>query len=77
MYKCNKFLFDRLKIYNEIMARPHVTGADLVSLGITPGKNFREILNFTHKLRLAGIEKETALKEAVSYSKKLQKNAKE
>lgn len=75
--KCNEFLFDRLKIYNEIMARPHVTGADLVSLGITPGRNFREILNFTHKLRLAGIEKETALKEAVSYSKKLQKNAEE
>ena len=59
------------------MAKPHVTGADLVSAGINPGKNFREILNFTHKLRLAGIEKKIALKEAVSYSEKLQKSAKE
>lgn len=71
--QCREFLMERLIIFNEIMLKPYISGADLIASGINPDKNFREILAFAHKLRLAGIEKEKALKEVISYEKKLQK----
>ncbi len=55
------FLIKRLEIYNEYMARPYVTGQDLINAGMSPGKEFSELLAYAHKLRLAGIMKETAL----------------
>jgi len=58
-----QFLFERLEIYRETMARPHVTGSDLIEAGMTPGPGFREALAFAHKLRLAGIGRESALKQ--------------
>ena len=44
------------------MAKPGVTGKDLVELGFRPGPEFSEALGFAHKLQLAGVEKEEALK---------------
>lgn len=65
------FLFERLEIFNEIMARPYITGKDLISAGLVPDDNFKDILLYAHKLRLAGIEKTSALKQVLSYAKKL------
>ena len=65
------FLEDRLEIYRQTMAQPYVTGKDLVLAGLTPGEQFSDIMGYAHKLRLAGIPKETALKQVIAYAKKL------
>lgn len=69
----DKFLFDRLDIYNEYMSRPYVTGKDLIDNGLIPNEHFKDILNHAHKLRLAGVEKESALKQTLAYAKQYEK----
>lgn len=66
-------LFKHLDIYNEYMLRPYVTGNDLIEAGLEPNKNFKEALDFAHKLRLVGEKKEKALKETIAYYKKINK----
>ncbi len=68
--KNSDFLFFRLEIFEEIMSRPYVMGKDLVGAGLKPGKNFSEALSYAHKLRLAGIKKEEALKQVLAFAKK-------
>lgn len=63
------FLLERLEIYREMMSRPYVAGRDLIEAGLTPDKNFSEILSYAHKLRLAGVEKESALKQALGFAR--------
>lgn len=67
------FLFERLERYREIMARPHVTGRDLIDAGLAPDESFSDILAYAHKLRLAGIGRESALKQTLAYARKLKK----
>ena len=69
-----EFLTERLEIYREHMARPYVMGRDLIAAGLAPGGDFAELLSYAHKLRLAGIEKENALKQVLAYAKKLRKD---
>ena len=45
------------------MARPHITGADLLARGIQPGEEMGRLLEEAHRLRLAGVEKEDALRQ--------------
>ena len=66
---CEDFLMDRLKVYEEYMSRPFVTGKDLIDAGLLPGENFSDILAYAHKLRLSGAEKEKALKQCLAYYK--------
>ena len=68
------FLNEHLKIYKEVMDKPYVMGQDLVAAGIKPGPDFKEILEYAHKLRLADIDKESALKQTVAYAQKLRKD---
>ncbi len=71
------FLEERLRVYREMMERPHVTGKDLIEAGLRPGEDLKETLAYAHKLRLAGIEKNEALRAAVRFSEKREKkNAK-
>ncbi len=65
------FLYERLEIYRSIMAQPYVQGRDLIQAGLKPGENFAQLLEYAHKLRLAGIEKDNALKQTLSYARKL------
>lgn len=67
-----EYLYERLAIYREYMARPYVKGKDLMDAGLTPNADFSEILGYAHKLRLAGIEKNNALKQTLAYARKLQ-----
>ena len=69
-----EFLLERLKAYEETMAKPYVMGRDLIESGLEPGEDFSEILAYAHKLRLAGIEKESALKQALTYARKMRKS---
>lgn len=65
------FLYERLAIFREIMSRPYVMGRDLIDAGLSPGRDFAEILAYAHKLRLAGIPKDSALKQTLAYAWKL------
>lgn len=65
------FLYQRLEQYRATMAKPYVMGRDLIAAGLTPGADFTEILAYAHKLRLAGIEKESALKQTLAQARKL------
>lgn len=64
------FLKERLEYFHETMAKPFVMGADLVAAGLKPGPEFSEILGFAHKLRLANVEKEEALRQTLAYARK-------
>lgn len=64
------FLTQRLKVFEDVMSKPYVTGEDLVNAGLKPDENFRDILDYAHKLRLADTDKESALKQVVAYARK-------
>jgi tRNA nucleotidyltransferase (CCA-adding enzyme) len=64
------FLLERLKVYEDIMAKPHITGKDLIKAGLEPCESFTEILEYAHKLRLAGIDREAAMKQVLAYARK-------
>lgn len=65
------FLYERLAIFQKLMDRPCVMGRDLIDAGLKPGVEFTDILRYAHKLRLAGIPKESALKQTLAYARKL------
>lgn len=52
------------------MARPYVTGQDLIDAGFIPDEDFKEALSLAHKLRLAGVDKESALKQTIAHIKR-------
>ncbi len=66
-------LWVRLETYEEYMARPYVMGRDLVELGLEPSPEFRELLLYAHKLRLAGVPKEEGLRQTLGMRRSIQK----
>ena len=64
-----EFLTERLRIYRETVAQPGVTGQDLRDAGLRPDRNFAELLKYAHKLQLAGLDKEAALKQTLAWAK--------
>jgi len=64
------FLKARYEIFNEYMSRPYVMGRDLIDVGIEPNEHFSDYLDYAHKLRLAGIDRESALKQTIAYARK-------
>ena len=69
------FLYERLEVYRELMSRPYVMGRDLIEAGLKPGVEFTEILAYAHKLRLAGIPKDNALKQTLAFARQISKTA--
>lgn len=66
-----EFLYERLQLFRKTMEQPFVKGADLVAAGLKPGPQFSEILEYAHKMRLAGVQKEDALRQTLAYARKL------
>ena len=60
-------------VFREMMARPYVMGRDLIQAGLKPGEMFTQLLEHAHKLRLAGVDKETALRDVLAQARKLEK----
>lgn len=58
---------DVLKLYHERMSQPFVTGADILSLGVSPGPLVGEILRHIHAMRLEGLPKDFQLTAAMKY----------
>ncbi|MBR6427976.1 MAG: tRNA nucleotidyltransferase [Clostridia bacterium] len=67
------YLLERLAVYREYMSRTYVTGQDLIQAGLDPSEHFSEYLKYAHKLRLAGISREKALKQVLGVAKKQKK----
>ena len=67
---CEEKLEARLSLYRETMAQPYVMGRDLIEAGLTPGPDFSDFLALAHKLRLAGIPKEDALRQVLAEARK-------
>ena len=65
-----EWLLNRLQVYSETMSKPFIQGRDLIQAGIEPSEKFSELLELATKLRLAGIEKEQALKQVLAVAKK-------
>ena len=61
---------EALEEYRELLKKPYVMGRDLLEAGITPGEGYRELLDYAHKLRLAGIEKDMALKQVLGMARR-------
>ena len=64
------FLAERLAVYQEMMSRPYVMERDLTEAGLRADKNFADYLSLAHKLRLAGISKEQALRQILAVAGK-------
>jgi len=56
-----------LEVFKERMARPFVQGRDLVESGLKPGPQFHDALAYAHKLRLAGVPKDEALRQTLGF----------
>ena len=67
------FLLERLGEYNRCMSKPYVKGEDLIKAGLSSNPDFSKILAYAHKLRLAGVNKEDTLKQAIAYSNEIKK----
>ena len=67
---CEENLQARLAVYRETMAQPYVMGRDLIEAGLEPGPDFTDFLALAHKLRLAGIPKDEALKQVLAEARK-------
>ena len=65
------WLYQRLEVFREMMSRPYVMGRDLIEAGLTPDKDFTEILRHAHKLRLAGVNKDIALRQVLAFARQL------
>ncbi|MBQ7821690.1 MAG: HD domain-containing protein [Clostridia bacterium] len=63
-------LHSALDEFHELMSRPYVAGADLIDAGLTPGEDFKRLLDHAHKLRLAGVPKKEALAQVLAEAKK-------
>lgn len=66
-----EFLGERLEIFEHMMSLPYVTGEDLINAGLVPGENFKDILEYSQKLRMAQIDKDQALKQTLAYARGL------
>ena len=54
------------------MARPMVTGQDLLAAGLKPGEQFKTLMARARQLHFAGIERKAVLKQILKEAEKTQ-----
>ncbi len=64
------FFMERLAIFREYMSRPYVMGRDLMAAGMSPSERFADYIEYAHKLRLAGVDKDSALRQTLALARK-------
>ncbi len=67
-----QLLQEKLVKFNELMAKPYVMGRDLVEMGLAPGPEFKELLDYAHTLRIAGVDKKAALSQTMALHRSMQ-----
>ena len=65
-------LRERLAAYEACMAKPGVTGADLIEAGFTPSTSFHKALAFSHRLQLSGVDYRQNLAQTLAYLRDLE-----
>jgi len=60
------FLRERLEDYRRVVARPMVTGQDLIAAGLRPGPEFGAYLKRARMLHFSGIERKRALAQVLA-----------
>ncbi len=60
------FLRERLDDYRRVMARPMVTGQDLINAGLQPGPDFSRWLDRARQLHFSGLEHRRALAQVLA-----------
>ena len=63
-------LYDRLAFFQRTMDAPFVQGRDLLAAGLLPDRDFSDFLAYAHKLRVAGVPKDSALKQTLAYARR-------
>lgn len=63
-------LDEMLRVYEDRMNRPYLTGKDLIEAGVKPGPVFTYALGYAHKLRLAGVSREEQLSQTLGMIRK-------
>jgi len=64
-----RWLWVQYDLFRTRMALPYVTEQDLIALGFSD--HLSEGLEYAHKLRLAGVEKDSALKQTAAFLRKM------
>lgn len=64
------FLRERLEDYRALMARPMVTGKDLLAAGLKPGPEMGKWLERARQLHFSGLDKKRALRQVVGEAKR-------
>ena len=65
-----RFLLERLEDYRKIIARPMVTGADLIKEGLKPGPRFSAWIDRARQLHFSGADKPRALAQVVAEARR-------
>lgn len=60
-------LLEHLRVFRETMARPDVTGAELIAAGFQPGTALGEALDYAHGLKLSGVDHKNALAQTLAF----------
>lgn len=68
-----EFLMERYEIFTEIMSRPCVTEKDLKEAGFHCNERMTELMDYAHKLRLAGLDKDDQLRQSLAYARSVMK----
>lgn len=71
-----EYLHERLDDYCKCVARPMVSGADLIAAGVRPGRQIGEMLARARSLHFSGVEKNRALRQVLKEYKHEVSNAK-
>ena len=64
------FLRERLEDYRRVVARPMVTGQDLIAAGLKPGPAFSGWLKRARELHFSGLERPLALKQVLAEARR-------
>lgn len=64
------FLNERLDDYRQVMARPMVTGKDLLAAGLKPGPDFARWLDRARQLHFAGQDRTHALRQVLAEARR-------
>lgn len=70
VFPAGKFLRERLKVFEKIMEEPPLRGRDLIENGAEASADFHEYLDYALKLKLAGEDRASQLKQTLAYIRK-------
>lgn len=65
------YLWERLRQYQQTMAKPAVCGKDLVEAGLSPGPWFSDLLSYARRLQLSNVDQKQVLSQVLAYARRI------